>query len=200
MHHATGGRPPQVLPTEKPRNRHRWVVLLALFVAAAAFLLGLYWPRPQKAKAAPKAFAMGWRPVTTFSGHGSTQTESFSIETGQWRIKWATKAQTSDAQISAGENAPARHSQYVKIRDRQALNSTPKPADPISLANKFRLIVHSSVSGRFVTVAADHQGAGSGIAYMAEEPRQFFFDIESSGLNWTVQVEEGLSGEEQNSN
>jgi hypothetical protein len=177
------------------------VVLLALLVAAAAaLLLGAYWPRPQKAKAAPKAFAMGWRPVVTFSGHGSTQTESFSIETGQWRIKWATKAQASAAQTAAGENAPPRNAQYVKIQGRQVLNGAHERADQISLANKFRLIVHSSVSGRFVSVAADHQGAGSGIAYMAEEPRQFFFDIESSGLNWTVQVEEGLPGEEQNSN
>jgi hypothetical protein len=33
---------------------------------------------------------IGWRPVTTFSGHGDVQTDSFNIESGQWRIKWKT--------------------------------------------------------------------------------------------------------------
>jgi hypothetical protein len=33
---------------------------------------------------------VGWRPVGSFSGHGNSQTESFNIESGQWRIKWTT--------------------------------------------------------------------------------------------------------------
>ena len=33
---------------------------------------------------------VGWRPVGSFSGRGNSQTESFNIESGQWRIKWAT--------------------------------------------------------------------------------------------------------------
>ncbi len=44
-------------------------------------------------------------------------------------------------------------------------------------------------------IAIDTQGAGEGIAYVAEEPRPFFLSIESSGLNWSVQVEEGVLGE-----
>ena len=39
---------------------------------------------------APKPTLIGWRPIVTFSGHGDSQTESFNIETGQWRIKWTT--------------------------------------------------------------------------------------------------------------
>ncbi len=33
---------------------------------------------------------VGWRPIQSWSGHGDTQTESFNIESGQWRIKWTT--------------------------------------------------------------------------------------------------------------
>lgn len=42
-------------------------------------------------KVESKPPAVGWRPVETFSGHGSTQTQSFEIDTGLWRIKWETK-------------------------------------------------------------------------------------------------------------
>jgi hypothetical protein len=62
-------------------------------------------------------------------------------------------------------------------------------------ANEFRVGVHSSVSGRLMSVAVDGPGAGSGVAYVAEEPRPFFLSIESSGLKWSVQVEEGILGE-----
>lgn len=34
--------------------------------------------------------AVGWRPVGSWSGRGDTQTDSFNIESGTWRIKWET--------------------------------------------------------------------------------------------------------------
>jgi hypothetical protein len=34
---------------------------------------------------------VGWRPIVSFSGHGDSQTESFNIESGQWRIRWEAK-------------------------------------------------------------------------------------------------------------
>jgi hypothetical protein len=103
---------------------------------------------------------MGWRPILSQSGSGTVQTESFQIDTGQWRIKWSAAAE--------------------------------KEADP---AARFRVGVHSAVSGRLMTVAVDVQEAGEGIAYVAEEPRPFFLSIESSALEWTVQIEEGMWGE-----
>ncbi len=68
-------------------------------------------------------------------------------------------------------------------------------AQPSARAN-FRVTVHSSISGRFVTVAVDHQGPGSGIAYVSEDPREFFLVVESTGADWKVAVEEGTVGEE----
>lgn len=41
-------------------------------------------------KAAPGSSPVGWRPIAKWTGHGDTQTDSFNIEGGQWRIKWAT--------------------------------------------------------------------------------------------------------------
>jgi hypothetical protein len=37
---------------------------------------------------------VGWRPIQSWSGHGDTQTESFNIESGQWRIRWNTTNET----------------------------------------------------------------------------------------------------------
>jgi hypothetical protein len=38
---------------------------------------------------------VGWRPIGKWSGRGDTQTESFNIESTQWRIKWETKGAAS---------------------------------------------------------------------------------------------------------
>lgn len=102
---------------------------------------------------------MAWRPVASWSGNANYQTDSFDIETGQWRIKWQTTDQRSQKQ------------------------------------KLFRVMVHSSVSGRFVMVAVDHPEAGSGIGYVAEDPREFFLVVESKGLDWKLNVEEGAEAE-----
>jgi hypothetical protein len=137
------------------RPARKRAILLALSTLAA-LAMGACSPRSAPV---PKEPTIGWRPVASWSGDANTQTESFNMESGQWRIRW----QTSNKQPSREGN--------------------------------FRAIVHSSVSGRFVQVAAEHQGAGSGLTYIAEDPRQFFLDIESSGVDWKVAVEEGVIAE-----
>jgi|SRR5581483_5414003 len=200
------------------RRRRQWLALGVLAVAAAGLLAALARPRPQP-RASAKTYALGWRPVTSFAGYGNTQTEPFSIETGQWRIKWTAtpreslgepsatgKSSATDGWGAAGADGPsysdAFHADFWTIR--QGRGDLPKfqtlgLSRQSSVPGKLRVEVHSLVSGRFVSVAADHQGAGSGIAYLAEEPRQFFLDIQSSGLNWRVEVEEGIAVEQENS-
>jgi hypothetical protein len=57
----------------------------------------------------------------------------------------------------------------------------------------FALEVHSGVSGRPLgDVAVQHSGTGKGIAYVNEEPRLFQLNIESSGVDWTLAVEEAV--------
>lgn len=149
----------QSLSSRRAPSR-RWLAGAGAALAAAGLAASIYWPQPQ-VETAPKELAMGWRPIIFEAGRGSKQTESFSIDTGQWRIKWSAAAE-QDA-------APG--------------------------ADEFRVGVHSAVSGRLMNVAIDHPGAGEGIAYVAEEPRPFFLSIESAGLEWTVQIEEGSWGE-----
>jgi hypothetical protein len=102
---------------------------------------------------------IGWRPVGSWSGRGDTQTESFNIESTQWRIKWQTKG------------AAARGS------------------------GSFHLVVHSAVSGRPIQDAVEHQGDGHGIAYVTEEPRLYHLVVDSSGLDWSISVQEAVVGQ-----
>jgi hypothetical protein len=57
-------------------------------IAAGAVLLNGACRSESKPPAKPAA--VGWVPIALFSGHGDEQTESFNIESGQWRIKWKT--------------------------------------------------------------------------------------------------------------
>jgi len=50
---------------------------------------------------------VGWQPVGSFSGHGNSQTESFNIDSGQWRIKWVT---TNEKPAGAGTFQVTVHS------------------------------------------------------------------------------------------
>ena len=66
------------------------VTTLKMVLIVAVLATGACRSRPEP-KVESKPAAVGWRPIETFSGHGSTQTQSFNIESLQWRIKWETK-------------------------------------------------------------------------------------------------------------
>jgi len=112
-------------------------------------------PPPQQSRTRQ----IGWRPIGTWSGRGDVQTESFNIESTQWRIKWETKGAAS-----AG-------------------------------AGSFHVVVHSAVSGRPIMEAVEHQGDGRGVAYVTEDPRLYHLVIDSSGLDWSIAVEEAVAGD-----
>jgi hypothetical protein len=160
----SSGEPPETtndgLSAARRAHGRRLLLGAAALLAAAGLISSIYWPQPQ-VETEPKELAMGWRLIFSQAGRGTMQTESFQIDTGQWRIKW-----------------------FAVAAD-----------DAGSGVDEFRVGVHSSVSGRLMNVAIDHPGVGEGIAYVAEEPRPFFLSIESSGLNWSVHVEEGVLGE-----
>lgn len=56
----------------------------------------------------------------------------------------------------------------------------------------FKIIVNSDVSGRPLLTAVERVGPGNGVAFVQEDPRSFFLVIESSDLEWNVEVAEGL--------
>ena len=62
------------------------LLVAALLMAASC--------RPQQ-PAPAKNSELGWRPIVSWSGIGSTQTDSFNIGSGQWRIKWETSHEQS---------------------------------------------------------------------------------------------------------
>jgi hypothetical protein len=64
---------------------------------------------------------------------------------------------------------------------------TKGPAD-----GKFLLTIHSSISGRPLTVAVDQVGPGADVAYVNEDPRVFFAVIESSNIEWSFSIEEAM--------
>ena len=57
---------------------------------------------------------------------------------------------------------------------------------------RFKLILGSSISGRPLQVVVDSQGASHDVAYVAEEPRTFYIQVESANENWKVTVDEGF--------
>ena len=50
----------------------------------------------------------------------------------------------------------------------------------------------SAISGRSLQVAVDVQGAGHNIAYVTDDPRSFYAVVESSNVEWTFTVDEGV--------
>ncbi len=149
-------------------NARRTVLFLFVLVIAAIAMLACRNSPPVAAK--PQ---LGWRPIDKWAGQGSTQTDSFNIESTLWRIKWDVKNGTVSAPLSDSNQAIL------------------KPAPEIGT---FHVAVHSAVSGRFLMDAVQQHGAGHGIAYVTEDPRLYHLVVESNGLDWAIAVEEGVSG------
>jgi hypothetical protein len=57
----------------------------------------------------------------------------------------------------------------------------------------FRLAFHSSISGRELQLAVDRTGAGSGTAYVQQDPHVFFAKVESANIEWSFTVDEAVT-------
>lgn len=140
--------------TDERRLSENCYLRLSVFICGLCFLAAC----KSAPHSAPPRAQIGWRPMASFSGRGDTQTESFDIDSTQWRIKWETKGAASPG------------------------------------AGSFHVIVHSAVSGRPIMDAIQHHGDGHGIAYVSDDPRLYHLVIESSGLDWSIAVEEAVVG------
>lgn len=105
-----------------------------------------------------------WEHLGSWSGRGSSQTESFTGQTGAFRIKWDARAGTQGKGPSG---------------------TPPRPAT-------FKLTIHSSISGRPLQVAVDQQGPGADTAYVNEDPRVFFAVVDATNIEWSFSVEEAI--------
>ena len=109
-----------------------------------------------------------WRKLGAWSGHGPTQTEPFISETGSLRVRWETRA-VDPPVPTVGTDVMA--------------------AGP----GRFRVVVHSDVSGRSLGTAVETSGAGHDTVFFSEDPRPFFLDVQSELLEWTLAVEEPVA-------
>ena len=57
---------------------------------------------------------------------------------------------------------------------------------------RFTIVLHSDVSGRSLAPVVDQRGPGGGVKYVSEDPRSFFLVIDGRGVEWSVEVAEGL--------
>jgi len=68
-----------------------------------------------------------------------------------------------------------------------------KPSGGESSSGTFRITIHSAISGRPLLVAVDHKGPGKGTAFVGEDPRVFFAEVDSHDLDWSFTVQERLN-------
>jgi hypothetical protein len=61
-------------------------------------------------------------------------------------------------------------------------------------AGRFKMAVHSAVSGRPLQVMVDMHGTGKDVEFFSDDPRIMYVVIEASGLEWTVGVDEAVPG------
>ena len=79
------------------------------------------------------------------------------------------------------------------ISDTGTLRLRWETRNPVSTKAAFKVTVHSDVSGRPLLVAVEHRGAGHDTTYVYEDPRPFFFVVESADLEWTLSADEPVA-------
>jgi hypothetical protein len=67
-----------------------------------------------------------------------------------------------------------------------------KPKEGATTSGMFRVALHSAISGRPLALPIEHRGPGKGTAFVSEEPRVFFFEVQSQDLEWKITVSERL--------
>lgn len=58
---------------------------------------------------------------------------------------------------------------------------------------QFQLTLRSGISGRPIQVIADHLGPSGGSVEFGDDPRLYEFLVESTGMEWSISVEETLA-------
>jgi hypothetical protein len=66
-------------------------------------------------------------------------------------------------------------------------------------AGAFRVTIHSAVSGRQLDTAVEHHGVGQNTAYVNIDPHLSYLVVDSSNVDWSVTVEEGVTADGQGS-
>jgi hypothetical protein len=75
---------------------------LGFFLVTAALASSSCGPRSNPNPQAAAARGVAWRPLGSWSGRGSLQTESFTSETGALRVRWETRLPGANAPVPPG--------------------------------------------------------------------------------------------------
>jgi hypothetical protein len=59
-------------------------------------------------------------------------------------------------------------------------------------AGRFRVSLHSAISGRPLQVIVDRTGAGADVSFLEDEPRVSYLVIESANVDWTATLDEAV--------
>jgi len=60
-------------------------------------------------------------------------------------------------------------------------------------AGRFRVSLHSAISGRALQTVVDVTSVAAGESYVAADPRMSYLVIESAGVDWTATLEEAAA-------
>jgi hypothetical protein len=61
-------------------------------------------------------------------------------------------------------------------------------------AGRFKMSVHSAVSGRPLQVMVDRHGVGKDVEFFSDDPRIMYVVVEAAGLEWALGVDEAVPG------
>lgn len=61
-------------------------------------------------------------------------------------------------------------------------------------AGRFRVLLHSAISGRPLQIVVDGTGTGKDTSFLQDDPRVSYLVIESRNLDWTATLEEAVQG------
>ena len=78
---------------------------------------------------------------------------------------------------------------FVGLTGSLRFNWRARTQDP-TRRGRFKLILHSAISGRDLQAPVDQDGPGEGMAYAADDPRVFYVTVDSADLDWWFTVEE----------
>jgi hypothetical protein len=65
----------------------------------------------------------------------------------------------------------------------------------VEKGGRFRLTLHSAISGRPLVEVVDKRGVGSDLEFVHEDPRTFYMSVDSVNVDWSFSVEERMVGQ-----
>ena len=114
-------------------------------------------------------------------GRGAAPAKAATREVVVWRPlgSWSGRGNTQTESFTSDTGS---------LRVRWQTDHEVPPGDGI-----FTLTLHSAISGRPLAQALEHRGVGSDTTYFSEDPRVFYFVVDSARIGWSFTLDEGVA-------